>query len=308
MPPRASGYQLGQPCSRAKPMRKCAPVVWRVLSHHQLRSFHPSSPSLCPPTPPLSSLAPCFSSAPCPTFSPGDLPCLSHPVPHRSPLHGAVPAGILTSLSRRSCRCKSALLIRHLVPARSRAEGARPGEGGRVTRPLGAAARDSPSFPRLALCLQGTCCQEPMPGLSGAANHRGARGWEWGEGPGAGLQVPRADGRWMERRRRQEGCRVVSPKRSVLYLWGLLPSLQLRGPCQWQERALGKPHSRLTFPSSNSPCQAILQPLTLPSHRAHEPQGTVPPPGGWSKGKGPGSQQEGPGDLGPEPREERTRQ
>lgn len=32
MPPRASGYQLGQPCSRAKPMRKCAPVVWREFS------------------------------------------------------------------------------------------------------------------------------------------------------------------------------------------------------------------------------------------------------------------------------------
>lgn len=256
MPPRASGYQLGQPCSRAKPVRKCTPVVWRVLSHHQLRRFHPSSPSLCPPTPPLSSLAPCFSSAPCPTFSPGDLPCLSHPVPHRSPLHRAVPIGILTSLSRQSCRCKSALLIRHLVPARSRAEGARPGEGGRVTRPLGAAARDSPSFPRLALCLQGTCCQEPMPGLSGAANHRGARGWEWGEGPGAAGAAGRRqmDGAEAETR----GLPGSVSKAFCSLLMGLVTITAAAGPLSVAGKGIGEASFKTDVPIQQQPMPGHL--------------------------------------------------
>lgn len=189
-----------------------------------------ASPRLCSPTPLSPLMAPCFSFTLCPPFSPWGTSCLSPlcppSLPGRPLCQGMAHWHLHLILSRLSCGCKSALIIRHLVPAINRAEGARPGgswletgrEGNQAPRcrSQGCAIISKAVAALTGHLVPGVCAR-----LSRATNHRGARGLEWGEWPGAWLQVPRADSRWMVWRQGREGCRAASPKHSVPYLRAL---------------------------------------------------------------------------------------
>lgn len=183
-------------------------------------------------------MALCSCFAPGPTFHPWSRSCLcllASPIPTLpGPSSGSVRWHPGLSLGQLSCHSKSAPIIRHLVPALSR-EQKEPGQtdpGWRRegNQALGAAAWDTPSFSWL---VPGGCARPEW-----AADHRGARGVEGGEYPGAWLQAlqPLAAGGVGVGRAAAQGPRSCAPCLRAF----LLPSLQLRGPRPQQERALGK--------------------------------------------------------------------
>lgn len=271
---------------KQSPLRKCLPGVWGVLCKLGLYLVLPSSLSpafLCPHGPVLFlhrlshflSLGHVFPL-------PAGLPIHTLPRPHR-PLLSAHwhPRLVLGQLN---CRCKSAPIIRHLVPALSR-EWREPGQADSGWRWVGKPglpriARDTPSSPRLAWHSHDTWCQESVPGLRGAANHRGPRGpagWraEW---LGGWRQVPRMGGRWMVWRERRGAGYWAGSWGVVFCTQGACYHRCSCGPLSASGKGIGEGCGRVEFPSGASWCPAILQPPVLPSHRGHWHQGTATAP------------------------------
>ena len=141
--------------------------MWALLGS----SLCPHGPMLFPPS--LSHVLSLGHIFPLPSGFPS-IPCLGSTGPSSGNAH-CHPSLILSQLS---CGCKSAPIIHHLVLALSR-EQREPGQadsGWRQVRKPG-----TPSFPRLARYSNDTWCQEFVPGLRGAAKHRGARDLEGGD-------------------------------------------------------------------------------------------------------------------------------
>lgn len=95
-----------------------------------------------------------------------------------------------------------------------------------------------------------------MPGLSGAANHRGARGWEWGEGPGAAGAAGRRqmDGAEAETR----GLPGSVSKAFCSLLMGLVTITAAAGPLSVAGKGIGEASFKTDVPIQQQPMPGHL--------------------------------------------------
>ena len=181
-------------------------------------------------------------------------------------------------LSRLSCGCKSALISRHLVPALSRAERARPGGSWLETgREGNQAPRCSSQGPSIISKAGAVLTGHPVPGvcarLSRAANHEEPGAWsgESGQEPGCRCRGQTAEGWFGDRDERAAGS---IPKAFSSLLKGLVTVTAAVGPLSAAGKGIGEALFKSEVPIQRQPMPAHLvatgPPLTQsPSATGH---------------------------------------